>query len=266
MLAAAKKAGVRVALISPNAVEVRNKPQNKTYLETQAKFYARSKDLAAKFDDPFVDQYAVTRKVLEKMTANELPTKAFPDSVHTNAAGGLLMAMILKGLEDAERRCQKGGGGGARARGHGGKKKKKNIARPTELSVLWSVLARCRLPRGGGTGQWRLRAVSIVVAKPAHQRAFAARRAAVPTLSARRRRSSSATGSAVHQDRCPARSWSSRCGYTVTAAQEGAEAVQLAGPPSRRPSRRAQARALRRRCGLAAGGSLRPACFGCGGG
>jgi lysophospholipase L1-like esterase len=99
MLSAAKKAGVRVALISPNAVEVRNKPQHKTYLETQARFYAPLKDLAAKYEVPFVDQYAVTRKVVEKLTADNSKVKQFPDSVHTGSAGGLLMAhTILTGL------------------------------------------------------------------------------------------------------------------------------------------------------------------------
>ncbi len=43
MLKAAKEAGVRVAVISPNAVEVR-RPKLKTYLETQKQFYAPLKD------------------------------------------------------------------------------------------------------------------------------------------------------------------------------------------------------------------------------
>jgi hypothetical protein len=48
---------------------------------------------------PFVDQYAVTRKVLEKIAADEAKVKPFPDGVHTNGAGGLLMAhTILTGL------------------------------------------------------------------------------------------------------------------------------------------------------------------------
>src|SRR5205823_5036124 len=40
MLKMAKKAGVRVALMSPNAVEVRSAPRLATYLETQKEFYA----------------------------------------------------------------------------------------------------------------------------------------------------------------------------------------------------------------------------------
>ncbi|HEY7313662.1 MAG TPA: SGNH/GDSL hydrolase family protein [Gemmataceae bacterium] len=102
MLKAAKKAGVRVALISPNAVEVRARPDAKNfpmYLETQKKFYAPLKELAEKYDVPFVDQYAVTRKVLETMAEDNSKVHPFPDAVHTNGAGGLLMAhTILVGL------------------------------------------------------------------------------------------------------------------------------------------------------------------------
>ncbi len=100
MLKAAQKAGVRVALISPNAVEVRVRPQLKTYLETQQKFYAPLKELAEKYKVPFVDQYAVTRRVLEKIAADDAKVHPFPDGVHTNGAGGLLMAhTILTGLK-----------------------------------------------------------------------------------------------------------------------------------------------------------------------
>jgi lysophospholipase L1-like esterase len=100
MLKAAKKANVRVALISPNAVEVRAKPQLKTYLETQQKFYAPLRQLAEKYNVPFVDQYAVTRKVLEKIAADKANVHPFPDGVHTNGPGGLLMAhTILVGLK-----------------------------------------------------------------------------------------------------------------------------------------------------------------------
>jgi len=100
MLKAAKEAGVRVALISPNAVEVRTAPNLKTYLETQKQFYAPLKDLAEKYQVPFVDQYAVTRAVMEKIAADNSPVKAFPGGgVHTGPAGGLLMAhTILVGL------------------------------------------------------------------------------------------------------------------------------------------------------------------------
>jgi lysophospholipase L1-like esterase len=100
MLKDAQKAGVRVALISPNAVEVRSKPGLQTYLQTQQKFYAPLKELAEKYNVPFVDQYAVTRKVLEKIAADDANVHPFPDGVHTNGAGGLLMAhTILVGLK-----------------------------------------------------------------------------------------------------------------------------------------------------------------------
>ncbi|MHB1424731.1 MAG: SGNH/GDSL hydrolase family protein [Gemmataceae bacterium] len=100
MLQAAKDHDIRVALISPNAVEVRAKPQLKTYLETQQQFYAPLKELADKYKVAFVDQYAVTRRVLEKIAADNADVHPFPDGIHTKAAGGLLMAhTILVGLK-----------------------------------------------------------------------------------------------------------------------------------------------------------------------
>ena len=100
MLQAARRAGIRVALISPNAVEVRARPQLKTYLETQQKFYAPLKKLAEQYELPFVDQYAVTRRVLEKIETDNAKVSPFPDGVHTNGPGGLLMAhTILTGLK-----------------------------------------------------------------------------------------------------------------------------------------------------------------------
>jgi lysophospholipase L1-like esterase len=100
MLEMAKKAGVRVALISPNAVDWRFQPNRKLYLETQKQFYAPLKDLAAKYQVPFVDQYAVTRGVLEKLEQEKKDkVNPFPDGVHTSSSGGLLMAhTILVGL------------------------------------------------------------------------------------------------------------------------------------------------------------------------
>ncbi len=107
MLEAAKKAGVKVALISPNAVDRRVKPKDnpdkfKVYVETQKQFYAPLKELADKHRVPFVDQYAVTRAALERMEAdpNGKAANPFPDAVHTNGQGGLLMAhTILVGLK-----------------------------------------------------------------------------------------------------------------------------------------------------------------------
>jgi lysophospholipase L1-like esterase len=99
MLQACKKAGVRVALISPNAVEIRSRPNLAIYLGTQQRFYAPLKELAAKYQVPFVDQYAITRRVLEKIAEDKARVRSFPDGVHTSPAGGLLMAhTILAGL------------------------------------------------------------------------------------------------------------------------------------------------------------------------
>src|SRR5262249_35855509 len=90
----------RVGLVSPNAVEVRNAERLRAYLETQQQFYAPLKELAAKYEVPFVDQYAVTRKVLEKLAEDKAAVKPFPDGVHTDPAGGLLMAhTILTGFK-----------------------------------------------------------------------------------------------------------------------------------------------------------------------
>jgi lysophospholipase L1-like esterase len=107
MLEAARKARARVALISPNCVDWRPVRRGrpgvfKTYRETQKQFYAPLKELAAKFQIPFVDQYAITRNDLEKMESQHAETvQPFEDGVHTTApVGGLLMAhTILTGLK-----------------------------------------------------------------------------------------------------------------------------------------------------------------------
>jgi lysophospholipase L1-like esterase len=100
MLAAAKQAGVRVALLSPNAVDPRVQERFTLYLETQKQFYAPLQELAAKGGATFVDQYAVTRRALEKMKADHADAvKPFGDGFHTASPGGLLMAhSILVGL------------------------------------------------------------------------------------------------------------------------------------------------------------------------
>jgi lysophospholipase L1-like esterase len=99
MLDMSKKAGVRVALMSPNAVDRRVQERFKLYLETQQQFYAGLKDAAAKYDARFVDQYAVTRKALAKMEADGSKVIPFGDGFHTSSNGGLLMAhAILTGL------------------------------------------------------------------------------------------------------------------------------------------------------------------------
>ncbi|HET6573396.1 MAG TPA: SGNH/GDSL hydrolase family protein [Fimbriiglobus sp.] len=103
MLDAAKKAGVRVALMSPNAVDWRVNDKFKLYVETQKRFYAPLKALAQEEGVPFVDQYAATRAAIEKLAQDDpkaAKVRPFPDGVHTAPAGALLMAhTILVGLK-----------------------------------------------------------------------------------------------------------------------------------------------------------------------
>lgn len=99
MLKMAKAAGIRVGLVSPNAVDRRVQERFKLYLETQKEFYAPLKDLAAKYGFSFADQYATTRATLEKMEADKSPVIPFGDGFHTSSNGGLFMAhAILTGL------------------------------------------------------------------------------------------------------------------------------------------------------------------------
>ena len=103
MLEMANKAGVRVALLSPNAVDRRNKTNGKQYVETQKQFYAPLKELAEKHKVSFVDQYAITRAATDKMEIDDpMAKKAVPyyDGFHTSPPGGMLMAhAILTGLK-----------------------------------------------------------------------------------------------------------------------------------------------------------------------
>jgi lysophospholipase L1-like esterase len=101
MLTMAKDAGVRAVLISPNAVDWRKNKDRLVYLETQKQFYAPLKEIAAAHHVPFVDQYATTRATLEKLVVDKADNvDPFPDSVHTDSDGGLLMAYaILTGLK-----------------------------------------------------------------------------------------------------------------------------------------------------------------------
>ena len=100
MLAAAKAAGVRVALVSPNAVDRRGRPNFVRYVETQKEFYAPLKEIAEKGGAAFADQYAITRAALEKMEGDQADKVVpFGDGFHTASPGGLLMAhAILTGL------------------------------------------------------------------------------------------------------------------------------------------------------------------------
>lgn len=100
MLTAAQAAGVRVALLSPNAVDRRVDERFYLYLETQKKFYRPLRELAEKHQARFVDQYAVTRAALLKMEDDDaVAVRPFGDGFHTDSPGGLFMAhAILVGL------------------------------------------------------------------------------------------------------------------------------------------------------------------------
>jgi lysophospholipase L1-like esterase len=98
MLKMAKAAGVRVALISPNAVDRRLKSNGAEYLETQKQFYAPLKGIAEQFGVPFADQYAITRAASERMENDDpkaATAKPYPDGFHTASPGGLLMAWAI---------------------------------------------------------------------------------------------------------------------------------------------------------------------------
>lgn len=98
MLKAAKDAKVRVALCSPNAVDPRVKSNGAEYFETQKQFYAPLKDIAAKYEMPFADQYAVTRSAIEAMTkddAKAAKAKPYYDGFHTSPPGAMLMAHAI---------------------------------------------------------------------------------------------------------------------------------------------------------------------------
>lgn len=102
MLRMAKEAGVKVALVSPNAVDPRNKSNGAEYVETQKLFYAPLAGAAKEFGVPFVDQYAITRAAQDLMAKDDPKAekaKPYPDGFHTAGPGGMLMAhAILTGL------------------------------------------------------------------------------------------------------------------------------------------------------------------------
>lgn len=102
MLRMAKEAGVQVALMSPNAVDPRNKSNGAEYVETQKTFYAPLAGVAKEFSFPFVDQYAVTRAAQDRMAVDDPKAekaKPYYDGFHTSPPGAMLMAhAILTGL------------------------------------------------------------------------------------------------------------------------------------------------------------------------
>src|ERR1700729_387687 len=95
--------------------------------------------------------------------------------------------------------------------------------------MLWHQQG-CRLRRGAGTGQWRLRAVSVVVAKPAHQRTVAAPGWLLPVFLPAAGGQIEPLVGAVDHVGAP-RVAGVDVEDAVAAAQEGTEAVYLAGPP-----------------------------------
>jgi lysophospholipase L1-like esterase len=103
MLKAAKDAGVRVLLVSPNAVDRRNKSNGAEYVVTQKEFYAPLAASAAKFGFPFVDQFAVTKAATDRMEQDDPKAekaKPYYDGFHTSPPGGMLMAhAILTGAK-----------------------------------------------------------------------------------------------------------------------------------------------------------------------
>jgi lysophospholipase L1-like esterase len=85
-------AKVRVALMATSPVEARKRKDGETYNETLHKFCEGLKEVAGKFRATHVDQFHPALTVLQKMAADTAPFFCFPDSVHTNSPGGLLMA------------------------------------------------------------------------------------------------------------------------------------------------------------------------------
>jgi lysophospholipase L1-like esterase len=85
-------AGVRVGLLATSPVEGRKRKDGEAYNETLGKFADGLKGIAAQNGAQFFDQFHPALAVLRKMAEDQAPFECFPDSVHTNARGGLLMA------------------------------------------------------------------------------------------------------------------------------------------------------------------------------
>jgi lysophospholipase L1-like esterase len=85
-------AKVRVALMATSPVEARQRKGDETYNETLGKFCEGLKEVASANGATHVDQFHPSLKVMQKTAADKTPFVCFPDSVHTNSLGGLLMA------------------------------------------------------------------------------------------------------------------------------------------------------------------------------
>jgi lysophospholipase L1-like esterase len=88
-------AGARVALMATSPVEGRKRKDGETYNETLGKFCAGLRDIAGRYNATHVDQFHPAQDVLKKMAEDKAPFDCFPDSVHTNGRGGLLMAWAI---------------------------------------------------------------------------------------------------------------------------------------------------------------------------
>ncbi len=85
-------AKVRVALLSTSPVEGRKRKDGETYNKTLETFCEGLKGVAAEHGATQFDQFHPALAVLHKMAEDQTPFDCFPDSVHTNSLGGLLMA------------------------------------------------------------------------------------------------------------------------------------------------------------------------------
>jgi lysophospholipase L1-like esterase len=85
-------AGVRVALLSTSPVEARKRKDGEIYNKTLETFCEGLKGVAAEHGATQFDQFHPALAVLQKMAKDNTPFDCFPDSVHTNTLGGLLMA------------------------------------------------------------------------------------------------------------------------------------------------------------------------------
>jgi lysophospholipase L1-like esterase len=85
-------AEVRVGLLSTSPVEGRKRKDGEAYNQTLARFSDGLKDVAAANGAHHFDQFHPALAVLRKLAEDKAAFDCFPDSVHTNARGGLLMA------------------------------------------------------------------------------------------------------------------------------------------------------------------------------
>jgi lysophospholipase L1-like esterase len=86
------EAKVRVALLSTSPVEERKRRDGETYNRTLLAFCEGLKSVAAKHGATHGDQFRPALLVLRRMAKDKASFECFPDSVHTNHCGGLLMA------------------------------------------------------------------------------------------------------------------------------------------------------------------------------